>query len=738
MHAPKQSHELSPSDIRYSLLANGYKPIPVNGKRPQIKGWQQLSPTRASIDAWERGHSDHANTGILTGEVVAIDVDAPDPTVAEKLIAELLKLPGAMQAPCRTGRAPKCLFIFRASEPRKKVATPVYLINGKKCQIEVLGSGQQFVAYGIHPETEKPYTWASGDPMSVPFNDLPLIATDHIDGYLAAAEAILAELGEPERKPATATARPTAGDTFWNRVNTAALDNTDAWVPMLFSSAKKETGTGAWRVSSASLGRGLQEDISIHSSGIQDFGEERGLTAIDLVQKYSVHDTPKDAAFALCQQLGREPNDFGWETTTPVSLKFGEQAAKVVTAANDDAVKVRTTLNLRDWTSSIYASEPPPVEYLVDGVIEKGIPGLIAAMGEVGKSYLMLELARRVAFGSSRFASPIFGGQVVQEGTAVFLTGEDDRNALHRRMHAIDPEQARLTDRNERLIAVPLPSAAPSIQPFWAEKKGELIETDAWFRLKEQLLSFSDLRLVVLDPLQLLALLPLNEDPAAGQFVCASIASLAAESGANVFFTHHMNKGAKSISNLADAREAVRGTTAIVDGVRVAYGLWYGDEQKSKQICKQIGIPFTFNRIAYGGVLKANGAAKRILTTYSRNPSGLLVDANSKLGGDFVDQDDLRTALVIAIEAAAASGQPFTKTGQGGLFENRERLPEDLRGLSKHKMADLTDAALDKGEIVRAMARGDKTPKWLDVPGGQFAIGLGEFRAGATRKAVPN
>ncbi|PJR88123.1 hypothetical protein CN878_09015 [Ochrobactrum sp. 695/2009] len=158
-----------------------------------------------------------------------------------------------------------------------------------------------------------------------------------------------------------------------------------------------------------------------------------------------------------------------------------DKPAPELQASNDnDPAKGKQVLNLRDWTSSIYASEPPPVEYLVDGVIEKGIPGLIAAMGEVGKSYLMLELARRVAFGSSRFAPPIFGGQVVQEGTAVFLTGEDDRNALHRRMHAIDPEQARLTHRNERLIAVPLPSAAPSIQPFWVEKKGELVETEAW------------------------------------------------------------------------------------------------------------------------------------------------------------------------------------------------------------------------------------------------------------------
>jgi len=62
-----------------------------------------------------------------------------------------------------------------------------------------------------------------------------------------------------------------------------------------------------------------------------------------------------------------------------------DKPAPELQASNDnDPAKGKQVLNLRDWTSSIYASEPPPVEYLVDGVIEKGIPGLIAAMGEVG------------------------------------------------------------------------------------------------------------------------------------------------------------------------------------------------------------------------------------------------------------------------------------------------------------------------------------------------------------------
>ncbi|GAA5661945.1 hypothetical protein Brsp07_00407 [Brucella sp. NBRC 14130] len=330
-----QQPDLSPTAIRHAVLANGYKPIPVHGKRPQLKGWQQLSPTPASIDAWERGYADHANTGILTGEVVAIDIDAANPDASERLIAELLKIPGAMQAPCRTGRAPKCLFVFRASEPRKKATTQVYLVNGEKCQVEVLGEGQQFVAYGIHPDTQQPYTWTSGDPTTVPFQDLTEVTPEQVDAYLLAAEAILAELGEPERKAAPVSARASSGSTFWTRVNAAALDNTDAWVRLLFSTAHKESGTGAWRVTSKELGRGLQEDISIHADGIQDFGEERGLTPIDLVREYGGAASAKDAAFWLCEQLGRSPSDLGWEVTEPVKLSFSNIAAQVE-AANDD------------------------------------------------------------------------------------------------------------------------------------------------------------------------------------------------------------------------------------------------------------------------------------------------------------------------------------------------------------------------------------------------------------------
>lgn len=120
-------------------------------------------------------------------------------------------------------------------------------------------------------------------------------------------------------------------------------------------------------------------------------------------------------------------------------------------------------LVLSKWTSKRFDDAPKPIEYLVEGTIEKGIPGIVPAMGDVGKSFQLLELCRRVALepppSALTMPSPIFGGQVARNGTAVFMTAEDDEKVVHRRLAAIDPKLARLSRNGERLIIVPLPDA---------------------------------------------------------------------------------------------------------------------------------------------------------------------------------------------------------------------------------------------------------------------------------------
>jgi hypothetical protein len=84
------------------------------------------------------------------------------------------------------------------------------------------------------------------------------------------------------------------------RINTAALANLDAWVPALFGDAAKRQTNGAYRVSSATLGRDLEEDLSLHPDGIKDFGvadmgdQRRGKrTPVGVVMEFGKKDFTK-------------------------------------------------------------------------------------------------------------------------------------------------------------------------------------------------------------------------------------------------------------------------------------------------------------------------------------------------------------------------------------------------------------------------------------------------------------
>ncbi|ABR60196.1 bifunctional DNA primase/polymerase [Sinorhizobium medicae] len=336
MQPAQQNSDITPADVRRALIENGYRYVPAKGKGPIIKDWPNFSQRPDQIDGYLRKHADHRNTGVLTGDIVAVDVDAPDAAIADQLIARLMAIPGAKRAPYRVGKAPKCLFIFKATEPRRKASTGEYLIGGSKCQVEILGQGQQFVAYGNHAETGLPYVWSNGEPLSIPLHDLPEITPDAVDAFLADADAILAKAGTPMKKKSEPRQQGRGADTFWQRVNSAALDNTDRWVPSLFSSARKEAGTGAWRITSKELGRDLEEDLSIHRDGIQDFGLEQSETALSLVEKWGGAPSPKDAAFWLCERLGRDPVEFGWEHRDIGARMTLGGLGRVPAAANDN------------------------------------------------------------------------------------------------------------------------------------------------------------------------------------------------------------------------------------------------------------------------------------------------------------------------------------------------------------------------------------------------------------------
>ena len=96
----------------------------------------------------------------------------------------------------RIGKAPKRAVLFRTDVPFKKLTLALVAPDGDTRQkIEILGDGQQVVVHGIHPETEKPYSWHGGEPWEIAVEDLPYISEDIAREFLADAAKVLEEFG---------------------------------------------------------------------------------------------------------------------------------------------------------------------------------------------------------------------------------------------------------------------------------------------------------------------------------------------------------------------------------------------------------------------------------------------------------------------------------------------------------------------------------------------------------------
>jgi hypothetical protein len=191
-------------ELRAALLDNGYQPVPVygsraGGKKPFGNKWQNAT----GMPKW---HPDAPNTGINCRGLRAIDVDV-DELDAEGIRALIVARLGP--APIRTrSNSGRSLLLYRAAEgePGKRVVEldskpppPQGEKPPRVDKVEVLGKGQQVVAYGTH-ETDVPLEWLDTSPLDTPCGELTAVTEEQI-------EALLAEIFEQFATPAAKAAR---------------------------------------------------------------------------------------------------------------------------------------------------------------------------------------------------------------------------------------------------------------------------------------------------------------------------------------------------------------------------------------------------------------------------------------------------------------------------------------------------------------------------------------------------
>ena len=161
-------------------------------------------------------------------------------------------------------------------------------------------------------------------------------------------------------------------------------------------------------------------------------------------------------------------------------------------------------LLITDWGMHRYAGKAPDQEWLVDNILPRRVPGLIAAIGGLGKSYILLDLCLKVAGGDQTMhTETAFGGNIIHNGKVVFFGAEDSASSIHRRIDAIS--NPTLRDRAENnLFIVPMPDAGGT-NAFIGQHQGQYSFTAFYQNIKKQLLDFGEVALVVIDPLQAFA-----------------------------------------------------------------------------------------------------------------------------------------------------------------------------------------------------------------------------------------
>jgi hypothetical protein len=202
-------------DHAMRLFENGYRVVPIApkgyqyqregktveapGKGPIEPGWQSFADNQTATDI-RRLIAKHPNfgLGILHKNTPGIDVDVAVEAAAREIHALAVEHFGELLV--RFGRAPRRMLVGRCDEPFTRVKTADYRMPGdnpgdKAHSVEVRCDGQQFVAFGMHPDTELPYFWEGLTPIEVRREELPPITAERAALFIEEVEAILVAHG---------------------------------------------------------------------------------------------------------------------------------------------------------------------------------------------------------------------------------------------------------------------------------------------------------------------------------------------------------------------------------------------------------------------------------------------------------------------------------------------------------------------------------------------------------------
>ena len=414
--------QLSPTSSIFKKIAKGGKDD--RGKAPGIRlnnglwvghDFTTCRPTLRQTEAWrDMG----ASIGIVLGEgLVAIDADCLEAEHADLCSAEIESRIGSL--PCRVGKAPKRLYLCRTAPDYEYRCVLFGRRNEKGLQesrVEVLSTNRQFVAWGLHPGTMRPYEWVSGP---LPLEALPYVEPTVLDGLMDALQALLphaepVEIGLARREVDQNSLK---AEKLEHALAAAdALPNTTA----LFPRRNDYIRVGA-----------------AFKAMFADWPDEGFEAWVRWGDKYPPGTNDRETMESDWRRI-KAPFDIGAPWVYEKAKRHSGGAFTVADVFNEEVPDAppaaEKTDRLAPWSqpATVFCGKDVPAQrWLAGEMVPARTVTLLYGDGGTGKSLITLQLAFGVA------ATGKWLGMDVTRGAALFVTAEDEPEEVHRRIVAV-------------------------------------------------------------------------------------------------------------------------------------------------------------------------------------------------------------------------------------------------------------------------------------------------------------
>jgi AAA domain/Bifunctional DNA primase/polymerase, N-terminal len=530
--------------LRNRLLNAGYVPTPAFGKAPVLEGWQKKQPTEADISDWSTRYPTARNTGILTRDTPAVDIDVLDAAVADELQNILSSTSGITSGIgiTRVGQSPKRALLFQTDVPFCKISTPVFVSpDQQEHRVEVLGEGQQIITHGIHPITGRPYVWFGGEPGDVRRDQLPYINSALASEFIVRATACMQAYGW------TTKSRPNE-----NRILHVA---TDGSFDRLYGSREQKYAQAALEGAVAELGgapAGRRNDTLNVLAYRMGRMVGRGWLSRDEVVRRLL-----DAA----QACGCVADD--GEAAARKTLKSGLDAGEKEPFPDLDARDGVGTEAWRRRTTSSHSEAAPkaeldmvcladmkakPIDWLWPNWIAIGKVACLAGEGGKGKSTILCDIAARTSKGE------IWpdGAGATAAGSAIILAAEDDiEDTLVPRLLAVGADMKRI-------------HVIRAVRQENSTRRAFSLQADL-SRLEAEIKRLGDVRLVIIDPISSYLGRVDSHKNAEVRSVLEPLGEMASRLRVAVVCNNHFSKSG------GNANSRIIGSVAFVNQARAAF-----------------------------------------------------------------------------------------------------------------------------------------------------------------------